>query len=96
MRRNLNAAVHAANLKRNRRHVDYHGCMTTCQIGFRCAASLTESQLGSLEKLKGQLYGLRGFAEKDGQLIVNYDASRLSPALVETALHQAGIPVEAA
>ena len=73
----------------------YYSWMTTCQIGFKCSGSLSESQLNALEKLKGQLYGLRGYTEEDGQLIVKYDASRLSPALVETALHRAGIPVMA-
>ena len=92
-RRDAPGAVHAANLERGLLHMFYYRGMTTCQIGFHCPASLTEPQLRALEKLKGQLYGLRGFTENDGQLIVNYDASRLSPALVETELHRAGIPV---
>ena len=67
--------------------------MTMCEIRFRCA-TLSEAQLGSLEQLKGQLYGLRGLAEHAGELVVTYDASRLSPAVVEHALHRAGVPVE--
>jgi hypothetical protein len=67
--------------------------MTMCEIRFRSPA-LNEAQLASLEQLRGQLYGLRGFSEEDGQLVVTYDASRLSPAVVETALHRAGIPVQ--
>lgn len=67
--------------------------MTTVQVHFRCTTSLDEQQLLALEQLKGQLYGVRGFTEREGELMVDYDATRLTPALLETALHAAGIPV---
>ena len=57
---------------------------------------LSEGQLTSLERLKGQLYGMRGFSFVGGNLVVKYDASRLTIADVESALRRAGVPVTSA
>lgn len=70
--------------------------MTLCQVTFKLQAStLSERQLSAMEKLKSQLLGMRGFRFPDAadQLIVSYDASRLTVPEVESALKQAGIPV---
>lgn len=70
--------------------------MTLCDTTFRLqSAPLSERQLSALEALKGQLYGMRGFriAEDRGELVVVYDASRLTLDDVKTALGRAGVPV---
>ena len=70
--------------------------MTLCDTTFRLpSGKLSERQLVALEQLKGQLYGLRGFRIIDdrSELLVEYDASRLTLDDVKTALARAGVQV---
>jgi hypothetical protein len=80
--------------------------MTLCETIFPLrSGTLSESQLTALERLKGQLYGMRGFRIAEGrgedggdgrcELAVTYDASRLTLADVAQALARAGVPVSA-
>ena len=70
--------------------------MTLCDTTFPLRSkTLTEHQLMALERLKGQLYGLRGFEVPPdrAELVVLYDASRLTLDDVKRALAHAGVPL---
>jgi hypothetical protein len=65
--------------------------MTKVDLHFRLQSPLTELQLARLSDLRG-VYGVLAFRLEDGALGVEYDATRLRPAEIETLLHRAGIP----
>ena len=69
--------------------------MTFCEVTYDCQKGLSEEQLAAMERLKGQLYGLRGFEVNDREnlLRVSYDASRLTPKDLEAALRRTGVAV---
>jgi hypothetical protein len=72
--------------------------MTFCEVTYHFQSGqngLSEEQLAALERLKGQLYGMHGFAvdERENLLRVSYDASRLTLKDVEAALRRAGVAV---
>ena len=73
----------------------YDWPMTFCEVTYRYQKKLESPELLALEKLKGQLYGLRGYHfEEDQNLIrVSYDASRITKQDVEKALRGAGVAV---
>jgi hypothetical protein len=71
--------------------------MTKVQIRFRLPKALDETQLQRLGDANA-VYGIQGIKlspAMDG-LTVEYDATRLRPAEVESTLAGAGIPVEPA
>jgi hypothetical protein len=68
--------------------------MTKVQKHFRLQRPLDESLLASIADTNS-IYGIERInvnSSRDG-LIVEYDASRLAAAEVESALQRAGIPV---
>jgi hypothetical protein len=71
--------------------------MTKVQIRFRVTKPLDDSLLARIPALSA-VYGIQSIKmapSLDG-LTVEYDATRLRPAEVESVLAGAGIPVEAA
>jgi len=69
--------------------------MTFCEVTYRYQKKLGNPEFLALEKLKGQLYGLRGyhFEEVQNLIRVAYDASRVTKLDVEKALRGAGVAV---
>ena len=69
--------------------------MTFFEVTYRYQKKLGEHELLALEKLKGQLYGFRGFRFDEAQklMTVSYDASRIQRGDVEKALRAAGVSV---
>ena len=69
--------------------------MTKVQIRFRVRGPLDEAMLARLADTY-TLYGIQALklAPSLDHLVVEYDATRLRPAEVESALTGAGIPVE--
>ncbi|MBK5290606.1 MAG: hypothetical protein JJE04_02795 [Acidobacteriia bacterium] len=67
--------------------------MTKVDIGFQLTRPLDEALQERLAKAQA-IYGInRIYLSPDmNRLTVDYDASRLTPAQVASALHQAGIP----
>jgi hypothetical protein len=68
--------------------------MTNVQIHFRLQRPLDSAMLACIERVHA-VYGIqrvRVAASMDG-LTVDYDATRLRPAEVESALAAAGIPI---
>jgi hypothetical protein len=68
--------------------------MTKVEVRFRLTRPL---DLALLTRLAGihALYGIKAIAVAPGQdsLVVEYDATRLSPADVEAALARIGVPL---
>ena len=71
--------------------------MTRVQIRFRLQKPLDDGMLGRISKAHA-IYGILKvkLAPSLDRMVVEYDASRLRPAEVESALAAAGIPVELA
>jgi len=69
--------------------------MTKVQIGFRLQHAL-DDELMSRIAAAYSIYGIHKIqvAPSQDSLTVEYDATRLRPAEVHSALAQAGIPVE--
>lgn len=69
--------------------------MTRVQIRFRLQRPLDDAMRARISDAYG-LYGIQriNVAPSLDHLMVEYDASRLRPAEVESALAGAGIPVE--
>ena len=70
--------------------------MTKVQIHFRLQHPLDDQMLARISDVYA-IYGIQRIQlapEKDG-VTVEYDATRLRPAEVESALASAGIPVQA-
>jgi hypothetical protein len=69
--------------------------MTFCEVTYRYQRDLSEPQLLALDRLKGQLYGIKAFEIQDTAkaLTVRYDASRLTLQDVEHAVRMAGVAI---
>lgn len=69
--------------------------MTFFEVTYRYQNRLGPHQWSALEKLKGQLYGFKGFRfdERQNQITVSYDASRIQRGDVEKALRAAGVAI---
>jgi len=67
--------------------------MTKVEAGFQLTRSLGDSLLQCIARAHS-LYGMYHvrLSPDMTKLLVEYDASRLTPAQVESALHRAGIP----
>jgi hypothetical protein len=68
--------------------------MTKVQLRYDLARPLDDSLLEQIARVHG-VYGIERVRLNDtlNKLIVDYDASRLSEAEVETVLHKAGLPI---
>ena len=68
--------------------------MTKVQLRFDLLKPLTEELLEKISWLHS-VYGILkvSFPPDMNKLIVEYDASRLSPMEVENVLHRAGLPI---
>ena len=71
--------------------------MTKVQIRFRLQRPLDDAMLARISDAHA-VYGIQKLQVTSSldQLLVEYDATRLRPAQVESVLASAGIPVEAA
>jgi hypothetical protein len=71
--------------------------MTKVLLEFELSQQLTPRQLEHVAAAHS-LYGMHRVTVSPGgdRLIVEYDASRLTPAQVEAALHRAGLPARLA
>jgi hypothetical protein len=68
--------------------------MTKVQRRFRLQKSLDETLMQQIADANS-IYGIERIILKDSDLLVEFDATRLNAAQVESALRAAGIPVEA-
>lgn len=68
--------------------------MTKVQLRYDLMRPMDESMLEQIARVHG-VYGMVRVQPNHtlDKLLVDYDASRLSAAEVETVLHQAGIPI---
>ena len=68
--------------------------MTKVQLQYDLTHPVDEYLMGQIARAHG-IYGLLrvSLAPSLDKIMVEYDASRLSPLEVETRLHQLGIPV---
>jgi hypothetical protein len=67
--------------------------MTKVQIRFRLERPLEEPAMSGLAAASS-IYGIMRVQLETGEIVVDYDASRLRTADVGAALKRAGIPVE--
>jgi len=65
--------------------------MTKVDIHFDLARPLDETLLTRIAEAH-KIFGLTRVRVNNNQIDVEYDASRLTPAQVQSALHKAGIP----
>ena len=67
--------------------------MTKVQLTYKLLRPLDETLMKRISDAHGQ-YGFQriSVAPSLDEILVEYDATRLSPDKVEAALHQAGIP----
>jgi hypothetical protein len=68
--------------------------MTKVQLEYELLKPLTDDLMDQISRAHS-VYGILriSIASTLNKLTIEYDASRLSPLEVETALHQMGIPV---
>jgi hypothetical protein len=68
--------------------------MTKVQLRYDLAKPLDDKLMDQIARVHG-VYGMESVRPNDtlDKLIVNYDASRLSEAEVETVLLKAGLPI---
>jgi hypothetical protein len=69
--------------------------MTKVEVEYELTRSLEDELLGQIAQAP-KLFGLTRvrLAPSMDKLIVEYDASRLTPAQVDAALHSAGLPAK--
>ncbi len=68
--------------------------MTKVEIRFDLAKPLDARLLDRIDAARS-IYGMLRIAPSNGELAVEYDASRLTEADVEAALRRAGVPIHA-
>jgi hypothetical protein len=67
--------------------------MTKVQLRYDLMRPLDDIMMEQIARVHGVYGMLRVRPNEMNKLIVDYDASRLSEAEVETVLHKAGIPI---
>ncbi|HUK88412.1 MAG TPA: hypothetical protein VLT85_12170 [Terriglobales bacterium] len=69
--------------------------MTAVDVSFRCGRPPGEAELRALQAAR-EVYGMRRirFEPRDSIVSVEYDASRLNEATVESLLRQAGLDLQ--